>query len=109
LPAAPDAPNGREPALPGAVTPPSIRWRIRRETLYEDRSVGGPDYESEWEWQIIDTRTGAVVMTFAETLEEPFMAGKNWGGAREVKLSDDGAHVVVTEHDGLVTLKPLPQ
>lgn len=84
-----------------------MRYRIDR-IAGEWRSVGGPDYENESEWRVVDQHSSAVVITFHEYGDWPYLTAASYSGTDSVTLGDDGYSVVVMDHDGTRKVLPLP-
>lgn len=61
-------------------------------------------YCADYEWRVIDRRSGAEVLSFSEEYQ-----GGSATGASSVKLDDATWEVVVEDHDGTTRRVPLPK
>lgn len=89
----------------------------RFEVVVEKGPPRGDLYELEQKtyYHMVDRHSGQVIMTFEELMEASLSTGTGmwddyfFSGAREVSISPDGLSVMISYHDGLEEIVPLPQ
>jgi hypothetical protein len=76
----------------------SERYEIR----HERTDAHDHFYCADYQWDVIDLRTGKSVATFTESME-----GAQFIGVKDIVLSQDGLGIIVTYHDGAIEHQPL--
>jgi hypothetical protein len=90
------------------VTPspgPGERWKIDRVCIRSRDSYFESD--NQYEFQVTDTTTGDVVMTFWRS-EYEGRSGSSDSGCKRVEVSEDGRTIIAYHEDGEVERHPLP-
>ena len=82
------------------------RYKVEHVTLRTRDAYFESDIQ--YEWRVIDTTTGEVIMTFWEDYYAN-SEGTDESGVNKVDIDEANGRVIATYHDGKVETHPLPE